>query len=141
MAEQFQIVGIKKPGGSGNRTTHITDVLVQRHPTLNPYDILDSIAFGPPVSPIARTLRPRPLIPEWRTVRQVIDDIEAGNEYYYTDNGKRAEVIVVPLMLLPLRLPGGGFGRAVPSGRKYIRTRSDSTRADNLLSLPNHYGK
>lgn len=87
---------------------------------------------------------------EWRSVETVIADIEAGKQYYYTDTkGKRAEVTVynrqlrqVPAPFTSLPSQYGAFG-LMPGvyQRKYIKTRSDATTVDNLLSLPNDYGK
>ena len=57
----------------------------------------------------------------WRhTQEQAIRNIETGiNDYYTQGGGQRAKVIV-----------------ATHDGHKYLKTDSDTTTRDNLLSLP-----
>jgi hypothetical protein len=59
---------------------------------------------------------------KWKiTQEEAIKQIESGtHEYYVSKNGNTANVIV----------------RKSSLGNKYIRTVSDDTKVDNLLSLP-----
>jgi hypothetical protein len=83
-----QITWIKKPGGSHNPATHITEV------------------GGANWS---------------RLAKDVIEDIRLNRESYFVSvNGVSVEV-----------------GIGVHNGYYYLRTRSDGTPLDNLLSLAN----
>lgn len=142
MAESFQITRIKKPGGSDNPHTRITEVYVTLPPLALPFPSASNYNLARFMNSVPRG--------EWRTVETVIADIEAGKQYYYTDTkGKRAEVMVYSRQLQQLpapftSFPGqyGAFGPMTAAyQRKYIKTRSDATTVDNLLSLPNDYDK
>lgn len=129
MPRQYQITRIKKPGGSDSPTDHIEEVFVEPSPSLSTVKrlgIFDEAAKGFIQSLVDA--------PRWITVEEVIKSIESGTQYFYTDKaGNRADVIVNQRQTWT-------SGRWI-QGRKFIQTKVDATKVDNLLSLPNDYGK
>ena len=129
MSNQYQITRIKKRGGSDSPTNHIEQVFVQSIPsvsTIQKLGVFDAAAQGFMNS----LVRP----PRWMPVEEVIEDIESGAGQYYTDRGGNKVIVEVNQRQTQTD------GRWV-MGRKFIQTKADSTTVDNLLSLPNDYGR
>jgi hypothetical protein len=134
MPDLFRITRIKKPGGSDNSTTHIEEIFVENATQVRsifpPFTILKKQNYG------LGLLQSRGM---WRTVEAVVADIDSKRAEYYTEKGGvRIDIITVPYRAL--RTIGAKTGW-VDSARKFIKTKPDETKIDNLLSLPNDYGK
>jgi hypothetical protein len=134
MPDQFRITRIKKPGGSDNTTTHIEEVFVENTTPVRslfpPFGLVDKKQYGLGLYQSQGV---------WRTVASVVADIDSKQAEYYVERAsKRVNVITVPFKLIRNI---GSSTIWLDSHRKFIKTEPDETKADNLLSLPNDYGK
>ena len=129
MAAQYQITRIKKPGGSESPTDHIEHVFVVPQPSL---DTLQSLgAFDTTTKAFLNSMVAPP---HWMSVEEVIENIDSGKGYFFTNRGgSQVQVIVNQRSTL--------INNRWVQGRKFIQTKADSTPTDNLLSLPNDYGR
>lgn len=129
MANQYLVTRIKKPGGSDSSTDHIEQVFVQLIPSVNTIQKLG--AFDAAAQGFVNSIIEQPC---WMKVEDVIKGIESGSQQYYTD--REGSKVIIEVNQRQTLVDGRWI-----MGRKFIQTKADFTKKDNLLSLPNDYGK